>query len=39
VVGSASLECDALSTPLLVLGADWLTEFGRRFPHFEAVVD
>jgi thiamine biosynthesis lipoprotein ApbE len=38
VVGSASLECDALSTALLVLGADWLTEFGRRFPHFEAVV-
>lgn len=38
VKGSASLECDALSTALLVLGADWLAEFGRRFPLFEAVV-
>jgi FAD:protein FMN transferase len=38
VVGSASLECDALSTALLVLGADWLTEFGRRFPHVSALV-
>jgi thiamine biosynthesis lipoprotein len=38
VWGSASLECDALSTALLVLGVDWLDAFGRRFPHFEAVV-
>jgi thiamine biosynthesis lipoprotein ApbE len=38
VQGGASLECDALSTALLVLGADWLAEFGRRFPHSEAVV-
>ena len=38
VRGRTSLECDALSTALLVLGADWLGEFGRRFRDFEAVV-
>jgi FAD:protein FMN transferase len=38
VRGNASLECDALSTALLVLGAGWLSEFRRRFPRFEAVV-
>jgi FAD:protein FMN transferase len=38
VVGNASLECDALSTALLVLGADWLAEFGLSFPHVQAVV-
>lgn len=38
VQGTASLECDALSTALLVLGEGWLPEFRRRFPHFEAAV-
>ena len=38
VRGRTSLECDALSTALLVLGADWLGEFGCRFRDFEAVV-
>jgi thiamine biosynthesis lipoprotein ApbE len=38
VLRSASLECDALSTALLALDADWLSEFSRRFPHVSAVV-
>jgi thiamine biosynthesis lipoprotein len=38
VTGPRSLECDALSTALLVLGADWLEEFPRRFPEYSAVV-
>ena len=38
VTGPRSLECDALSTALLVLGADWLEEFGRRFPDYNAVA-
>ncbi len=38
VTGPRSLECDALSTALLVLGAGWLEEFRRRFPEYKAVV-
>jgi thiamine biosynthesis lipoprotein ApbE len=38
VTGPRSLECDALSTALLVLGPAWLDEFNRRFPGFAAVV-
>jgi thiamine biosynthesis lipoprotein len=34
VVGSTSLECDALSTALLVLGAEWLAKFGSPLPAF-----
>jgi hypothetical protein len=32
VTGPRSLECDALSTALLVLGPDWLPTLGRAFP-------
>ena len=38
VTGPRSLECDALSTALLVLGPSWLGEFNRRFPQYSAVV-
>jgi thiamine biosynthesis lipoprotein len=38
VTGPCSLECDALSTALLVLGRDWLPELRKRFPGYDADV-
>ena len=38
VTGPQSLECDAISTALLVLGSDWLGALGRSFPRYDAVV-
>ena len=38
VTGPGSLECDALSTALLVLGADWLPRMGARFPGYDGDV-
>ena len=38
VTGPASLECDALSTALLVLGASWLPTLRTRFPGYDGVV-
>jgi thiamine biosynthesis lipoprotein len=38
VTGSGSLECDALSTALLVLGADWLPTLRARFPGYDGDV-
>ncbi len=34
VTGPSSLECDALSTALLVLGKDWLPDLQKRFPGY-----
>jgi thiamine biosynthesis lipoprotein len=34
VTGPCSLECDALSTALLVLGRDWLPVLHKRFPGY-----
>jgi FAD:protein FMN transferase len=38
VTGPGSLECDALSTALLVLGSTWLPELRARFPGYDGVV-
>ena len=38
VTGPRSLECDAISTALLVLGSDGLGAVGRSFPTYDAVV-
>jgi len=38
VTGPGSLECDALSTALLVLGADWLPMLRARFPGYDGYV-
>ena len=38
VTGPRSLECDALSTALLVNGADWLRVMRLRFPDYEGIV-
>ena len=38
VTGPCSLECDALSTALLVLGADWLPVLRKRFPGYDGEV-
>jgi thiamine biosynthesis lipoprotein len=38
VTGPCSLECDALSTALLVLGSDWLTALRKRFPGYGGDV-
>jgi thiamine biosynthesis lipoprotein len=38
VTGPGSLECDALSTALLVLGAVWLPELRRLFPGYDGAV-
>jgi FAD:protein FMN transferase len=38
VVGPAPLECDVLSTALLVLGAEWLPTLRARFPGYDGVV-
>ncbi len=38
VTGATSLECDALSTALLVLGADWLPMLRARFPGYDGAV-
>jgi FAD:protein FMN transferase len=38
VTGPASFECDALSTALLVLGADWLPTLRARFPGYDGRV-
>ena len=38
VTGPASFECDALSTALLVLGADWLPTLRERFPEYDGEV-
>jgi thiamine biosynthesis lipoprotein len=38
VTGPGSLECDALSTALLVLGADWLPTLRARFPGYDGAV-
>jgi thiamine biosynthesis lipoprotein len=38
VTGPGSLECDALSTALLVLGAGWLPTLRARFPGYDGVV-
>lgn len=38
VTGPGSLECDALSTALLVLGPDWLPSLRSRFPGYEGQV-
>ena len=35
VTGPASLECDALSTALLVLGPGWLPSLRSRFPGYD----
>jgi thiamine biosynthesis lipoprotein len=35
VSGPCSLECDALSTALLVLGREWLPDMRRRFPGYD----
>ena len=37
VTGPASLECDALSTALLVLGAPWAASLRRTFPGYDGV--
>jgi len=33
-----SMECDALSTALLVLGADWLPALRAGFPGYDGAV-
>lgn len=38
VMGPGSLECDALSTALLVLGPAWLPLLRRRFPGYDGAV-
>jgi FAD:protein FMN transferase len=38
VSGPASLECDALSTALLVLGAEWIPTLGGRFLGYAGAV-
>jgi thiamine biosynthesis lipoprotein len=38
VTGPDSLECDALSTALLVLGADWVPTMHARFPGYTGLV-
>ena len=38
VTGPNALECDALSTALLVLGEDWLRVLRERFPGYEGGV-
>ena len=38
VAGPASLECDALSTALLVLGPGWLPALTARFPDYEGAA-
>jgi len=38
VTGPRSLECDALSTALLVHGDDWLRIMRERFPGYDGVV-
>jgi FAD:protein FMN transferase len=38
VTGPASLECDALSTALLVLGAGWLPTLRTRFPGYDGYA-
>lgn len=38
VTGPGSLECDALSTALLVLGAGWLPTLRARFPGYDGAV-
>jgi thiamine biosynthesis lipoprotein ApbE len=38
VTGPGSLECDALSTALLVLGADWLPTLRARFPGYAGAA-
>jgi thiamine biosynthesis lipoprotein len=35
VTGPRSLECDVLSTALLVLGSDWLPLLRERFPGYD----
>jgi FAD:protein FMN transferase len=35
VTGPASFDCDALSTALLVLGAEWLPALRARFPGYD----
>jgi FAD:protein FMN transferase len=39
VTGPGSLECDALSTALLVLGPGWLHALRARFPAYDGAVD
>jgi thiamine biosynthesis lipoprotein len=38
VMGPEPLECDALSTALLVLGEEWLPTLRARFPEYTGVV-
>ena len=38
VTGPSSLECDALSTALLVLGREWLPVLRKRFPGYDGDV-
>jgi thiamine biosynthesis lipoprotein len=38
VTGPGSLECDALSTALLVLGEDWLPVMRARFPGYDGCA-
>jgi thiamine biosynthesis lipoprotein len=38
VTGPRSLECDALSTAVLVLGPDWLPTLGTRFPAYRGML-
>ena len=38
VTGPGSLDCDALSTALLVLGAGWLPMLATRFPEYEGYA-
>jgi len=38
VTGPCSLECEALSTALLVLDADWVVNLKPRFPGYSAAV-
>jgi thiamine biosynthesis lipoprotein len=38
VTGPASLECDALSTALLVHGPDWLPTLRSTFPGYDGAV-
>lgn len=38
VTGPRSLECDALSTALLVLGPSWTSVLSRRFPGYRGLA-
>ena len=38
VAGPHSLECDAVSTALLVRGAEWLPTLRTRFPEYDGDV-